>query len=299
MALQDLVTSISQQIPDPNNLAFSVPQLLAWISDAGDTLCATVPVVQDWYAIQAQTGMDIYQLPQHIQSVEQAWFDLTPLTRTAEIDDIFTTKITGRSWWFGPHSIHANPRLHVWPAPNRTGLTTTLLANITATDGAIPVDNVGVVTATSASGFKVFGFLQIDNEIILYRNLPGTGGPGPITNILRGQGGTIAAAHTAGAIITELNIMFKCTRLPNRVTATTDLLEVPRGLWPLLELYVLARVRSVEQDEQTAMMLRREFDQMVEKLAQKSQIKGLRQGIQVRALAPGWGGLFRGRTYIP
>lgn len=290
----DIILSIRDQIPDmvedasQDGSAFSLATLLRWLNDAGRIMCATAAVLQDWYGITSAAGMDVYELPQYIVSVDQAWYDLTPLTRSAELDDIFVNKIQGRSWWFGPHSIHATPRLHVWPACDRTGLSTTLAAPMTAA--------ATTLTLTSITGLKDFGFLRVDNELILYRTVNSS--TKVVSNILRAQGGTVLSDHLNGATVNEANIFFKCNRLPNPLTSATSLIEVPQGLWPLLELYVLAKVREAEQEMQAAQGLRQEFTAQVEKLAEKSQLKGLKQGLQVRLSPPGLQ-LYGGRVYIP
>lgn len=288
----DIIMSIRDQIPDivadpaQDGSAFSLVSLLRWLNDAGRIMCSTAPLLQDWYGISSTSGMDIYELPQIIVNVEQAWYDLMPLTRSAELDDIFITKIQGRSWWFGPHSIHATPRLHVWPACDRTALSTTLAAPFSSTDTSI--------TLTSVAGLKAFGFIKVENELILYRTVSGS----VVSNILRGQGGTTTTDHLNGAAVNEANIFFKCSRLPTPLTTATSAIEIPQGLWPLLELYVLSKVREAEQEFQVATALRQEFQAQVEKLAEKAQLKGLKQGLQVRLSPPGLR-LYGGRVYIP
>lgn len=293
-AASNIIMSIRDQIPDPvsdptlDGQAFKLSSLLRWLNDAGRIMAMAAPVITDWGGIQSQSGMDTYVVPSIITSIEQIWFDLLPLTRSPELDDIFTTKITGRSWWFGPHSMHATPRIHIWPACNRTGSVTTI-------DGAITADDTSLILADT-DGFKAFGMLRVEDELILYRSIDSD--TGVVTNILRGQGGTTAASHNDGAAVTECNIFFKCWRLPTPLTGATDTVEVPQGLWPLLELYVIAKVREAEQEYGEAAKLRQEFTASVEKLGEKAQIKGLRQGIQVRSSLPG-PKLYGGRIYVP
>lgn len=291
----DLVLSIRSQIPDPvsstdgsgDGNAFTYATLQRWINQGMNLMAVAAPIIQDWYAIQSQQGMDIYVLPQTTLSVEQLWYDLEPCVRSPEALTIYLNKITSKGYYFGPHSIHANPRLQVWPCSDRTGSTTTLAAALGATDTTI--------TVTSVTGFNQLGFVQVDSEIILYRTI--TSSSNTITNLLRGQGGTAAVAHTNGATVTELNIFFKQSRLPVAITSVTDTVEIPLGLVPLLELYVLSKVREAEQESALAMQMRKEFDAAVEKMAHKNEFAGLRQGLQVSSqLGPD---LFRGRVFIP
>ncbi len=92
--------------------------------------------------------------------------------------------------------------------------------------------------------------------------------------------------------------MLKCTRLPTPLTDSASVLELHTALHPLLELYVLSKVREAEQDHQTASMMRREFDAAIKSMAQQSQLKGLRQGLQVRLHEPS-PYLYGGRVFLP
>jgi len=291
-----VILSIRDQIPDPtpNNdptqdgTAYSLATLLRWMNDGLRIIATSAPVIQDWVGLASIQGMDLYQLPTTTLSVEQLWYDNTPCYRAPEWQSLFVNLVTGRSYYFGPHSIHAQPRLQVWPACDRTGATTTTTGTISATDLTIPV--------AAAGAFRPYGFFDIEGEIILYRgvNAAATG----FFNLLRGQAGTTAVAHTGGALVTERNIMMKVSRLPTPLTGAADLIEIPVGLTPLIEVYVLAKVRESEQDHQAAQMLRTEFTKDIQALATKNPVPGLRQGLQVRdnLSAPIlWGG----RVYIP
>src|SRR5262249_34216493 len=81
------------------------------------------------------------------------------------------------------------------------------------------------------------------------------------TNTLKGQGGTIDTAWVNGDPVSEANIMFKCFRLPVPLTSPASVVEIPQPLWPLIELYVLAKVRASEQDDDSAMKMSQSFDQ--------------------------------------
>lgn len=291
---RSIIMSIRDKIPDPvdnpneDGTAFSLATLLRWLNDAMRIMCSRAPIIQDWYGIPSATGMDVYEIPPYINSVEQCWYNLLPLTRDAELNDIFTTKIQGRSWWFGPHSIHAQPRIHVWPTCDTTGASAELVGTIAA--------DANSYTLNTTTGFQTFGFHLVGQELILIRNI--NKNTGVVTNILRGQGGTDAVAHNAGTPVRDCNIFFKCFRLPRQLSGIDDIIEVPQGLWPLLEIYVLAQVREAEQDHTIYANMMQQFMGFVDQLAAKSQLQGLRQGIQVRLGPPG-PQLYMGRTYIP
>lgn len=297
----DIILSVRAQIPDPapdddaalDGNAFRVDTLLRWINDAGRLIALSAPIVQDWFGLPTEDGQDVYELPSYVTSVEQAWYNLLPLARSAEGDSIFTSKISGRSWWMGSHSIHARPRLHIWPAPSESGATTTLDGALTATATS--------ATLTATTDFQAFGYALIDpgtetEELIRYATV--NADTRQLKNLLRGQGATTAAAWADDKTIRECNLFGKCYRLPRPLKRAFDPLEIPQGLWPLTELYVLSKVRESEQDHQTSLQLFNTFNQIKEQLVDKSQLKGLRQGLQVK-VGGTYPNLFRGRTFIP
>lgn len=295
----DLILSVRTQIPDPapdndpalDGNAFRVDTLLRWVNDAGRLIAIAAPVVQDWFGFPTEIGQDVYELPSYITSVEQAWYNLLPLTRSPEADSIFTSKVSGRAWWMAPHSLHARPRMHIWPAPSESGAATT-------TSGS-HADTATVITLADAAGFQQYGYALIapgteTEELIRYATVEGN----QLKNVLRAQGATSAPATWAnGTAVRECNLFGKCFRLPRPLKKVSDPMEIPQGLWPLVELYVLSKVRESEQDHQTSMQLYQTFNQLKDQLTDKAQLKGLRQGLQVRLFdGPS---LFRGRTYIP
>lgn len=291
-----IIQSIRDQIPDRvTNLAndgdtFTLSSLVNWINDAMREIAVAARCVVDYYAVASANAQDIYELPNTILQVEQLWYDLRPCTRSAALDDFFTTFISNVSWFFDPaFSVGSTPRLHLWPAPSRTAATGTLASTITATGTAISA-------TANISGLMAFGYIGIENEIIRYTSFNKT--TFAFGGILRGQAGTTAAAHVAPVTISELNVWFKCSKLPVPITGPGDPIQIPNALVPLIELYVLSKCREAEQEAQLASGMRREFQQAVATLAQNSAVKGLRQGIQVRNNTEG-PLLYGGRLYVP
>jgi len=290
----DVLSSIRDMIPDTvsspsvDGTAFSLATLLRWMNDGLRIMATTAPIIQDWYALQSQQGMDLYVLPSTTLSVEQLWYDNFVCARSPEYNNLGLTKITSRSYYFGPHSIHQTPRLSLYPACDRTGATTTLNGAITSTDLTI--------TVVSTTNFRPYGYILVDSEIIAYRTIDSTGTI--LSAILRGQAGTTAASHLTATPVTELNVMMKLSRLPTPLTSATDVIEIPVGLVPLIEVYVLSKVREAEQDHQTGHMLREEFTKAMHELEAKNPVPGLRQGIQVRGAGDG-PVLWFGRVVVP
>lgn len=290
----DVLSSIRDMIPDTvtnpslDGSAFSLASLLRWMNDGLRIMATTAPIIQDWYALQSTQGMDLYVLPSTTLSVEQLWYDNFVCIRSPEYNNLGLTKITSRSYYFGPHSIHQTPRLALYPACDRTGSTTTLSTSLT--DASLSI------TVASAAAYRPYGYLAIENEILAYRTIDSTATI--FSAILRGQAGTTAAAHVAGVVVTELNVMMKLSRLPTPLTSATSVIEIPVGLVPLIELYVLSNVREAEQDHQAAQTMRRAFTTAMRELETKNPVPGLRQGIQVRTGGDG-PVLWQGRVIVP
>lgn len=293
--LQNLILNIREDIPDRvegddahlDGRAFSLATILRWINDASDLICLNANVIQDWYAIPSVAGQDLYELPDFITSVEQVWFNLLPLDRSSEQENLFTVKRSGSSWWFSPHNTGITPRLFLFPAPSVSAATTQLNGAVTATATSFTVDD--------ASTFNQYGYLDVDGEIDRYSTVASTTS---ITNLVRGQAGTTAVAHADNAVVTDLNIMFKCFRLARHVETADDVLELPRGLFPLVQLYAAAKVASAEQDKQGGAQMFQMFMSLIDKLSAKPAVQGLRQGIQVK-LWPDGGTSANVRMVIP
>ena len=279
--LSNLVLEIRDLIPDPvadaadDGAAFTLATLLRFITRASEDMCQTAPVIEDWYGIPSEQGMDVYELPNYIVDIRQLWYDLWPCWKSPEYNGIFTTKISSRSYFFGPHASHQIPKIHVWPCADRSGAATTLTAGISASAVILPI--------TATTSFKAYGICKIDDEVMLYRTVDSA--LLQIRQVLRGQGGTVAAAHSTGATVEECNIMMKVSRLPRPITSITDPLEIPQGLFPIIQLGVMSFVRMAEQEYGEAQKLRAEFDQAIEKLGAKGN--KLRQGTSIRVGSDG------------
>jgi hypothetical protein len=107
--------------------------------------------------------------------------------------DINITRISVSTYATIPNKITQGRPIQVWVdrksgSTARTGIT--LAANIAATDTTI--------TLSSTVGLPATGYITIGAETINYTNYVSN----QLQNCLRGQNGTTAAAHTAGAAIT-------------------------------------------------------------------------------------------------
>ena len=115
---------------------------------------------------------------------------------TLNQQDINITRISESTYSTIPNKLAQGRPIQVWinRQTNATYTTSvTLSSSITATDTSI--------TVSDASGIGGAGYIQIDNEQIYFTSVLG--------NVLqlcnRGQNGTTAASHTAGAAISVVN----------------------------------------------------------------------------------------------
>jgi hypothetical protein len=111
--------------------------------------------------------------------------------------DINITRISESTYSTIPNKLTQGRPIQVW-INRQTGATNptsaTLNGTISATDTTITVSN--------ASGLAAAGFVNIDNETIVYQNVDGN----QLLNCARGQNYTTAAAHTTGAAVVSANL---------------------------------------------------------------------------------------------
>lgn len=111
--------------------------------------------------------------------------------------DINISRISEPTYSTIPNKLAQGRPIQVWinrqtGATNNTSVT--LASSITATDTTI--------TVSDASNLAAAGFINIDNETIVYQNVDGN----QLLNCFRGQNNTTAAAHSSGAAIVVANL---------------------------------------------------------------------------------------------
>jgi hypothetical protein len=151
-----------------------------WTIEQGE-----IPLVQGQVAYPLPEGT--IDLLDHVIRQNQA---------TSNQQDINITRISETTYSTIPNKLAQGRPIQVWinRQTNATYATTvTLSLSISPTDTSITVSN--------ASALSGAGYIQIDNEQIYYTSVLG--------NVLqlcnRGQGGTTAAIHVAGAAISVVN----------------------------------------------------------------------------------------------
>ena len=111
--------------------------------------------------------------------------------------DINITRISESTYSTLPNKLAQGRPIQVWinRQSGQTNPTTSLLAaGINSTDTSIALTSVTQIASN--------GFISIGGETIYYANVNGN----QLINCSRGQNGTIAAAHTVGAAVTNVNL---------------------------------------------------------------------------------------------
>ena len=145
--------------------------------------------------IVMNTGQGIYAYPSDtIDLLDQV---IRTQANGSGQTDINITRISESTYSTIPNKLTQGRPIQVW-INRQTGATNptsvTLNGTITATDTTITVSN--------ASELAAAGFVNIDNETIVYQNVDGN----QLLNCARGQNYTTAAAHTTGAAVVSANL---------------------------------------------------------------------------------------------
>jgi len=145
--------------------------------------------------IVMNTGQGIYAFPSDtIDMLDQV---IRTQANGVNQIDINISRISESTYSTIPNKLAQGRPIQVW-INRQTGATNstsaTLNGTITATDTTITLSN--------ASGLATAGFINIDNETIVYQNVDGN----QLLNCARGQNYTTAAAHTTGTAVVSANL---------------------------------------------------------------------------------------------
>lgn len=152
--------------------------------------------------ITMNTGQAIYALPNNTIDLLDQVIRQNTGSSSNQID-INISRISESTYSTIPNKLTQGRPIQVWinrQSGQSSVTTSTLSTTITATDSSISLSDVTVLPAA--------GFIKLDNELISYNTLTlnsTSGTAGVLTNLGRGQQGTIPAAHTAGAIVSIVN----------------------------------------------------------------------------------------------
>lgn len=239
--------------PDTDGDSFSAATIYRWLNDALKLASQICGGLIDYGGVGSTVGNPMYVIPgQQWRAITDLWYDGYPLApdkagnffrrnaiTASVLSQVTTSLLTDRMM------------LEIWPQPARTSASTTLAAPISATATSL--------TAASLGGFLLTnGMVQVDDELMFYNPLTGN----TLSNLIRGLGGSVAAAHAAAAPIRELNIFWHGWRVFNPAYSPGQSMltvPVPIGWETLIDLYGLARVRLSEQNTDEYLKLLKQY----------------------------------------
>ena len=145
--------------------------------------------------IVLNTGQGIYPLP--VDTIDL----LDQVVRTQANGqgqtDINITRVSGSTYATFPNKLAQGRPIQVW-INRQTGATNTTAITLNGTITAADT----TITLSTTVGLAAAGFINIDNETIVYQNVSGN----QLLNVSRGQNYTTAAAHTTGAAVVVNNL---------------------------------------------------------------------------------------------
>ena len=239
--------------------------------------------------ITMNTGQAIYALPNNTIDLLDQVIRQNTGSSSNQID-INISRISESTYSTIPNKLTQGRPIQLWinRQSGQSSLTaSTLSTTITATDSSISLSDVTVLPAA--------GFIKLDNELISYNTLTlnsTAGTAGVLTNLGRGQQGTIPAAHTAGAIVTLTNppsvnvwptpnagggytlVYWRMRRVQDAGNGVTDQ-DIPFRFIPCmvagLAYYIAMKKPEVTPDR--IMMLKQDYEQQFQLAADEDREK--------------------------
>jgi len=239
--------------------------------------------------ITMNTGQAMYALPNNTIDLLDHVIRQNAGSASNQID-INISRISEPTYSTIPNKLTTGRPIQVWinrQSGQSSVTASTLSTTITATDTTISLSDVTVLPAA--------GFIKLDNELISYNTLTLTstsGTAGTLTNLGRGQQGTIPAAHTSGAIVTLSNppsinvwptpnagggytfVYWRMRRVQDSGTGVTDQ-DIPFRFIPCmvagLAYYIAIKKPEVAPDR--ILMLKQDYEQQFQLAADEDREK--------------------------
>lgn len=150
------------------------------------------------------TNQGVYPVPADTIDI----LDLVTRTNngsTSNQTDINLSRISESTYSTIPNKLTTGRPIQVW-FNRQTGLTNGAVTTTVASTGTVPPVSATAttITLTSVAGLGSTGFVKIDSETIGYTNIDTTNNQ--LLNCWRGQNGTTAATHSAGASVYIQNL---------------------------------------------------------------------------------------------
>jgi hypothetical protein len=294
--------SWSQATPPEGNSAFlldsggpvaGAQQLFRWLTDALRALSAANGGIPDVSGFGTTVQKQNYQVIGEWRSLDNCWYDGYPMDPGSSTGVFRRNVLNGLSSQLNYVQVADNLVVELYPQPQRTAGATTTSAAMGASDTSVATNgNGGFVLPL---GLAMLG-TPPSYEIVSYSGmLPG------LANLIRGLGGTNAQSWPSGTAVSELNVYFTGLRSPQlySVGQAGNSIRIPLEWTPKVHIYLLSRYRTIEQQQQEADSLMKDFEAYLKSLSRRKPIVGDRQitpqsdvGVDVRpGLSSTFGGL--------
>jgi hypothetical protein len=242
----------SAYLPDTDGSTFSAGYLFKLLNEALHQASQETGGLKDYSGMPTIANNPFYVLQGQWPAINDLWYNGYWMQGGDRGWFFRRNTITSQILTTASMSIMDNRSiLEIYPQPDRTAGTTTLVNAMGATDTSCLVVNAAFVLLP-------FGFIQIDSEIMGYYGLNGN----TLQLSPRGIGGNPATTHLAGATVTELNLFFAGKRIFRTAYTpgqSATVLPVPDGWSSILEDYIMYRIRQAEQEEEKAQAYYKSF----------------------------------------
>jgi hypothetical protein len=261
-------------LPDTDGQLISCTAVYGWLNDGLRIISRIAGGLLDYSGVGSVSNVPMYTIPGEWNEITSIWYDGYWMMGGDRGYFWRRNNITSQILSSATISVINNQNvLEVYPQPARTASQTNLAVSMAATDTTATVVNVG--------GFLLpFGFMQIDQEIMGYQAINGP--TQQFVNIIRGLGGSAAAAHTAPALVQELNIFWSGKRQIEpayQPGQSATLIPLPSGWDVLLAQYISGRAKNIEHDGQYWQQLEQSIRQSIADWARQN--KGVMRRRQV------------------
>lgn len=315
-ACGDIITIVRDQIPDPvystgqgggANTGDSLPQvdgnlfrsqsLIRWVNEGVKVVVQqTGFLIDDVLPITVTTNQPYYAADSKWVEFNSVWYMqfLLPYLDYEQQIGPYQLRGTQASWW-GYQKTTDHLQIAIQPIPSVGDQVTTLTKTYNSGDG--------ILNLTSAVSFNSYGWIQIvsgnTTEILAYQTVSGSTATNTwqLLQVTDAQAGTVSAnfnvnGANAAPTINHMGLWCKGKRMPievTTVTGNTGTVELPTAFVYAIQLYVLWKCRTAENDYQEAAQVYKMFTSEVERIKANPQ-RIQNQGMQVKPYGSTGGG---------
>jgi hypothetical protein len=246
-------------------------QIFRWLTDALRALSAANGGIPDVSGFGTIVQKQNYQVIGEWRSLDNCWYDGYPMSAGSSTGVFRRNVLNGLSEQVSYVQVADNLVVELYPQPQRT-------AGATTTSAAMGAGDTSVATNGNGGFVLPLGLAMLGTpptyEIVSYSGmLPG------LANLIRGLGGTNAQSWPSGTAVSELNVYFTGLRSPQQynVGQAANSIRLPLEWTPKVHIYLLSRYRAIEQQQQEADSLMKDFEAYLKGLSRRKPIVGDRQ----------------------